>query len=329
MDLTTSYLGMTLKNPIVASSSPLSRDIAGIRRLHDAGAAAIVLPSLFEEQIEHESKQYDEYVDSRDYSYAEALSYFPTHDMQTLVPEEYLRRIKAAKRAVDIPIIGSLNGATTGGWIRYARLIEEAGADALELNLYHVPTDPQQSGHLVEHDFLATLRSVLVEVEIPVAVKISPFLSSLPHFARAVAKEGAGGLVLFNRFYQPDLDLEKLEVVPGLTLSRSEDMRLPLRWTAILHGRVDIDLAITTGVHSHIDVLKGMMAGARVTMMASELLKNGTGRIPEILREMRLWMELHEYDSIKQMQGSMSQSHVQDPDAYERASYVKTLYSYS
>ena len=328
MDLTTSYLGLALKNPIVASSSPLGKNLDGVRRLEDAGASAIVLPSLFEEQIEHETRQFDDYVDSREYSYAEALSFFPESDQPTLITEEYLNKVSEAKRATRIPIIGSLNGITSGGWVSYGRLIEDAGADALELNLYLVPTSIEQSGQQVEKRYLETIRAVLSEVSIPVAVKISPFLSCVPHFAHSVAETGAQGLVLFNRFYQPDLDLEKLEVIPDLTLSRSEDLRLPLRWTAILFGNVGLDLAITSGVHTYFDVLKGIMSGAKVTMMASELLKNGPERIEAILVEVERWMELHDYESVRQMHGSMSQRRVDDPSAYERSNYFKTLYSY-
>jgi len=328
MEFTTSYLGMTLKNPIVASSSPLTKDVDNIKRLHASGAAAIVLPSLFEEQIEHESRQFDDYVDSREYNYAEALSYFPPTGRMEMVIDSYLAGVAAAKKAVDIPIIGSLNGTTSGGWVRYARNIEEAGADALELNLYFVPTTPDQTGQQVEKRYLDTIRAVLGEVNIPVAVKISPFLSSVPHFARTVAEAGAKAIVLFNRFYQPDFDVERLEVVPYLNLSHSAELRLPLRWTAILYGRVNIDLAVTSGVHTYIDVLKAVMAGASVTMMTSELLKNGIERIDEILMDLERWMEIHEYKSIKQMQGSMSQRHVEDPAEFERANYVKTLYSF-
>jgi dihydroorotate dehydrogenase (fumarate) len=243
-------------------------------------------------------------------------------------PEEYLRTIARAKRAVKVPVIASLNGSTTGGWTRHARLIEDAGADALELNLYYLPTDADRTGAEIEARYLDVVRAVVGYVKIPVAVKIGPFLSSLPNFARQVQEAGAAGLVLFNRFYQPDIDLEELEVVPGLTLSRSEDLRLPLRWTAILSGRIGLDLAITTGVHTHYDVLKAVMAGANVAMMASELLEHGLGRVGNVLVDIEHWMQVHEYESIGQMRGSMSQKNVADPGVFERANYMKVLYSF-
>lgn len=327
MDLKTDYLGLELSSPIVASASPLTRDVGGIRRLEDLGAAAVVLPSLFEEHIELEGRQIED-LDGFGESTAEATSYFPKTDPKMLAPDEYLETIRSAKEAVKIPVIASLNGITGGGWTRYASLIEEAGADALELNVYLMATNPEWSGADVEMRYLDAVRAVVKQVNIPVAVKMGPFVSALPHLANWFAREGVRGLVMFNRFYQPDIDLETLEVVPGLTLSRSEDLRLPLRWTAILHGRQNLDLAVTTGVHTHIDALKAVMAGANVTMMASELLQNGIGRIPEILRDMVDWMEVHEYDSIRQMRGSMSQKNVADPAVFERANYMKVLYSY-
>lgn len=327
MDLSTNYMGLRLKNPIVASSSPMTRDVAAIRRLEDAGASAVVLPSLFEEHIEQEARQLD-IIGGFNESYAEAVSYFPKPDPKMFTPDEYLETIRAAKEAVKIPIIGSLNGVTGGDWTRYAGWIEEVGADAIELNLYVLPTDPNISGAEVDAQYIAALRSVVQQVTIPVSVKIGPYVSSLPNLARAFANEGARGLVLFNRFYQPDLDLDTLEVVPGLTLSRSEELRLPLRWTAILNGRVNIDLALTSGVHTYTDVIKATMAGAKVTMLASELLQNGLGRIPEILEQMRNWMTEREYKSITQMQGSMSQKNIDDPALFERANYMKVLYSY-
>jgi len=327
MDLSTRYMGLRLKNPIVASSSPLTRDVAGIRRLEDAGAAAVVLPSLFEEHIEAEERQL-EHLNRFDESYSEAMSYFPKSDPKMLGPDEYLDTIRSAKAAVQIPVIGSLNGVSGGGWIRHAKLIEEAGADALEVNVYFLSTDIERDSMEVELSYLEVVRAVVSQVNIPVAVKMGPFVSALPNLARWYAEEGVRGLVLFNRFYQPDIDIEDLEVVPSLTLSRSEDLRLPLRWTAILHGRVDLDLAITTGVHTDVDVIKSVMAGASVTMMASELLQHGVERVGEILRGVREWMTDHEYVSINQMRGSMNQSNVGDPSLFERANYMKVLYSY-
>ena len=327
MDLTTTYMGLKLANPIVASSSPLTRDVAGMRKLEDAGAAAIVMPSLFEEHIEAEARHM-EHLDFYDDSYSEATSYFPKSHPRMLGPDDYLETVSQAKSALGIPVIASLNGVTAGGWTRYAAFLQDAGADALEVNVYFLSTDLERDGLEVECRYLEVIRSVMREVTIPVAVKMGPFVSALPNVARWYAQEGVQGLVLFNRFYQPDIDIETLEVVPALTYSRSEDMRLPLRWAAILHGRVDLDLAITTGVHNHVDCLKAVMAGASVTMMASELLQNGIGRIPEILADMRQWMTEHEYESIRQMRGSMSQKNVADPALFERANYVKVLYSH-
>ena len=328
MDLTTRYLGLELKNPIVPSSSPLSSSLDSIRRLEDAGAAGVVMYSLFEEQAALESEQLDHYLSYFTEAFAEALTWYPTmQDFQT-GPETYLEAIRQAKEAVGIPIIGSLNGVSTGGWIAYAREIEEAGADALELNPYYVQTDPATNGAAVEEMLLDVVRAVAATITIPLAVKLSPYYSATAHVARRLANAGARGLVLFNRFYQPDLDLESLEVVPNLVLSTSEELRLPLRWVAILYGRVPVDLAITGGVHTHQDVIKGLMAGARVTMMASELLEHGVGRIGQVLRAMVGWLEEHEYESVTQLQGSMSQLNVRDPAAFERANYMRVLQSW-
>jgi dihydroorotate dehydrogenase (fumarate) len=328
MDLTTTYMGMTLKNPIVPSSSPLSETLDGIRRLEDVGAAAVVMYSLFEEQITLESHQLDHFLSYGADSFAEALRYFPDMHTYHVGPEEYLNLIRRAKRAVNIPIIGSLNGVSTGGWIEYARRIQEAGADALELNIYFVPTDPQRDGPEVEQMYLDVLRDVKATISIPIAMKLSARFSSLPNMAHRLAAAGADALVLFNRFYQPDFDLENLEVVPSVVLSNSNDLRLPLRWVAILYGHVPVDFAITSGVHTHQDVLKGLMAGARVTMMASELLQNGVQRIGAVLKDIVRWMEEHEYESVAQMQGSMSQRNVAEPAAFERANYMKVLQSW-
>lgn len=328
MSLTTNYLGLVLKNPIVASSSPLSHSVDSIRRLEDAGASAVVMYSLFEEQITFESSYVDHYLRSGTNSFAESLTFFPEMDQYNVWPDEYLNLIRRAKESVDIPIIGSLNGVSAGGWINYASLIEDAGADALELNVYYVPTDLDLTGQEVEHIYLQMLRSVKRAVTIPLAMKLSPYFSSLGNIAKRMVDEGADGLVLFNRFYQPDLDLETLQVAPRLVLSNSNELRLPLRWVAILYGRLLADMAITTGVHTSEDVLKSLMAGAKVTMMASELLQNGVRRIKEILNEIEKWMDEREYASVAQMIGSMSQQHCAEPAAFERANYMKTLDSY-
>lgn len=328
MSLSTNYLGLVLKNPIVASSSPLSHTVDSIQRLEDAGASAVVMYSLFEEQITFDSLYVDHYLRNNTNSFAESLSYFPEMDSYNVWPDEYLNLIRRAKESVDIPVIGSLNGVSIGGWTNYAGLIEDAGADALELNIYYVPTNLDLTGREVEDIYLDMLRQVKQAVTIPVAVKLSPFFSSVSNMAKRMVDQGANGLVLFNRFYQPDFDLEKLEVAPRLVLSNSYELRLPLRWVAILHGRILTDFAITTGVHSSDDVLKGLMAGAKVTMMASELLQNGVRRIKEVLREIEIWMDEHEYASVAQMIGSMSQQHCAEPAAFERANYMKTLDSY-
>jgi dihydroorotate dehydrogenase (fumarate) len=321
-------MGLSLRNPLVASSSPLSHKVDTICKLEEAGIGAVVMYSLFEEQVVLESQQLDYFLTHGTESYAEALSYFPDLGEYNVGPEEYLNLIRKAKQQSGIPIIGSLNGLSTGGWVRYAKLIEEAGADALELNIYYLPTDPDLPGASVEQMTVDVVQAVRREVTIPLAVKIGPFFSSIPNMAKRLAEAGANALVLFNRFYQPDIDIENLEVTPHLVLSDSNELRLPLRWTAILYGRVPVDLAITTGVHTYQDVLKGLMAGAKVTMMASELLANGLGRIGQILQEMQAWMEEYEYSSVRQMIGSVSQKHVAEPAAFVRANYMKVLDSY-
>ena len=328
MNLSTNYLGMLLKNPIVASSSPLSHSIDSIRRLEDAGAAAVVMYSLFEEQIGFDSYYLDYHLTQGIDSYAESLSYFPDMQSYNVGPDEYLNLIRRAKEAVGIPIIGSLNGASVGGWTDYATLIEEAGADALELNIYYLPASPGIKGSDVEALYIDILSAVREVVTIPVALKLSPFFSSIANMANSLSEQGADGLVLFNRFYQPDFDLENLEVAPRLVLSNSNELRLPLRWVAILYGRVNSDLAITTGVHTSQDVIKGLMAGAKVTMMASELLQNGVRRIGQVLNEVVTWLTEHEYESVTQMIGAMSQKHCAEPAAFERANYMKMLQSY-
>lgn len=327
-DLSTSYLGIKLAHPLVASASPLSYTLDGIRRLEDAGVAAVVMYSLFEEQIEQESHALHHYLEYGTHSYAEALDYFPQPDQFNVGPHEYLELLRKAKEATQIPIMGSLNGVSSGGWIEYARMMQEAGADAIELNLYYLPTDPTLTGLEVEEMYLDVVRDVSQSVTIPIAVKVGPYFSNFTHMAARFVQAGASGLVLFNRFYQPDFDLEHLEVTPNLVLSRADELRLPLTWIAILYGRIQADFAITSGVHSHLEVLKGMMAGAKVAMIASELLKNGVERVGAILQDLQSWMQEHEYESIRQMQGSMSQKHVANPDAFERGNYMKVLRSW-
>src|SRR5579864_7345689 len=327
-DLTTTYLGLSLKNPVVASASPLSRKLDTVRRLEDAGAAAIVMYSLFEEQITHESQELDHYLERGTHSYAESLNYFPDLDNYNVGPEPYLEHLQRVKQAVSIPVIGSLNGISSGGWVEYAHKIEQAGADALELNIYYVPTDVDLSGAELEESYVQLVRDVRARVALPIALKLSPFFTSLPHMAKRFVEAGANGLVLFNRFYQPDFDLEELEVVPNLELSTSHELRLPLRWIALLYGRIEADFALTSGVHTAQDVLKAMMAGANVAMMTSTLLAHGIGRLMHILNDLQEWMEAHEYESIRQMRGSMSQQAVADPAAFERANYMKALSSF-
>lgn len=327
-DLSTTYLGLQLKNPIVASASPLSKKVETVRRLEDAGVSAVVMYSLFEEQIAHESKALDHFLNQGTESFAEAITYFPDLEHYNVGPEEYLNLIRRHKEAVQIPIIGSLNGNTTGGWVDYAKKIEQAGADALELNIYDVPTDPAMTSQDIEQSYIDLVSDVRKQIHIPLAVKLSPFFTALPGFAGKLVKAGANSLVLFNRFIQPDLDIETLEVVPTLHLSTSEEIRLPLRWVAILHGRIQADLALTSGVHTANDVLRSVMAGANVTMLASELIAKGPGRAAEILTDMEKWMTEFEYTSIKQMCGSMSQKSVADAGAFERANYMKALTSF-
>ncbi len=328
IDLSTTYLGLKLKNPIVPSSSPLMQDVDNIRRMEDAGAAAVVLHSLFEEQIAQESEILDRSLDQGTYTYAESLTYFPDLGNYNLGPEGYLEHIRKAKAAVRIPVIASLNGASTGGWVEYAQKMEQAGADALELNTYYIAADPAQTAAQVEAMYLDLVRAVKASVRIPVAVKLSPYFSAFSNFAARLDDAGANALVLFNRFYQPDFDLENLEVVPDLELSTSSELRLRLRWVAMLHGRVKADLAVTGGVHTAEDVLKSMMAGARIAMMTSALLHHGIDHLRGVLVDLAKWMDEHEYVSIRQMQGSMSQKSVANPAAFERANYMKVLRSY-
>src|SRR6266581_823143 len=328
LDLTTTYLGLRLKNPLMASASPLSKKLDRVRRLEDAGAAAIVMYSLFEEQITHESYELDHYLNRGTDTFAESLSYFPDLDHYNLGPEPYVEHLHRVKQAVNIPVIGSLNGISSGGWVEYAHKMEQAGADALELNIYYLPTDFNVSSAELEDAYVQLVRDIRATVKIPIALKLSPFFTALPNVAKRFVEAGANGLVLFNRFYQPDFDLEELEVIPNLELSTSHELRLPLRWIAILYGRIAADLALTSGVHDATDVLKAMMAGASVAMMTSTLLANGIGRIMHILTDMQEWMIEHEYESVAYMKGSMSQRAVAEPAAFERANYMKMLNSF-
>ncbi len=327
-DLKTKYLNLNLRNPLVASASPLSKKLDHIKRMEDAGIAAVVMYSLFEEQITHESHALDYFLSRGTESFAEALTYFPEMENYNVGPESYLDLISKIKAHVDIPIIGSLNGISSGGWVDYARKIEQAGADALELNIYYIPTETTITSNELENAQIELVKDVKNQLRIPLAVKLSPYYSALPNFADRLVKAGADGLVLFNRFYQPDIDTQTLEVNPSLVLSNSYDMRLPLRWTAILFGKVKADLALTSGVHNEQDVIKAMMAGANVVEIASELLEKGSKRITEIIQGLENWMVEYEYKSIKQMQGSMSHKAVAEPAAFERANYMKALQSF-
>jgi dihydroorotate dehydrogenase (fumarate) len=329
IDLSTNYLGLKLKNPLVASSSPMCEDVGNIRRIEDAGAAAVVLHSLFEEQITLENDELDMQMRNSAEVSAESSSHFPDLIHRVMGPEQYLAHIAKCKHAVKIPVIASLNGTTRGGWLSYAKQMEQAGADALELNIYFIPVDPDVSGEQVEQRYVDLVKAIKEQVKIPVAVKLGPYFSSLSNVARKLDGAGADGLVLFNRFYQPDYDLESLEVVPNLILSNSHELLLRLHWIAVLYGNVKADLALTGGVHSATDVIKSMMAGAKIAMMTSALLKRGISFLDTIATELLIWMGEHEYDSIKQMQGSMSRNAVPQPGAFERNNYMKVLSSYA
>jgi dihydroorotate dehydrogenase (fumarate) len=329
IDLTTRYLGLTLTSPIVASASPLCESVDNLRRMEDAGIAAVVLPSLFEEQLQLESQGLDSDLSRGDDSFAESLNYFPDLQTYNLGPEGYLNLIRRAKRSLSIPVIGSLNGVSEGGWVRYAGLMQEAGADAIELNLYGLVTDPAVSGSQVEQGYCELVSHVKASVTIPVAVKLSQFFTAIPYVAQRMDEAGADALVLFNRFYQPEFDLETLEVVPSLTLSNSQELLLRLHWVALLYGRVKSSLAITGGVHTAEDVLKAVMAGANVAMMTSALLRHGIEHAGLVLGQLKRWMEEHEYESIRQMRGSMSYQSTSRPDVFERVNYMKVLSSYA
>ena len=325
MNLSTDYLGMKLRTPIVPSASPLSEDLDNIKRMEDAGAAAVVCYSLFEEQIRLERYELHHHLTAGTESYPESLTYFPEPTEFKSGPATYAEHIARAKAAVDIPIVASLNGCSLGGWTDYALKIEQAGADALELNIYNIPTDMEQDAAGVEQAYIDILSAVKAQVTIPVAVKVSPYFSNFANMAKRLDNAGANALVLFNRFYQPDIDLETLEAVPNVLLSTPMAIRLPLRWIAILHGRIAANLAATSGIHRASDALKMLMAGADVTMLCSVLLRRGIGHIAVIEREMREWMEQHEYDSVKQLKGSVSQKNCPDPSAFERAQYMRAV----
>lgn len=328
MDLTTKYMGMKLKNPLVPSASPLSKEVSNVKQMEDSGAAAVVLESLFEEQITHESQELDHFLSHGAESFAEALSYFPEPEVYDFGPDEYLNHIRKVKEAVDIPVIASLNGVSKGGWVEYARKMQDAGADALELNSYYLATDLELDSKKIEDNYVEILKAVKSTVTIPVAYKLSPFFTSIAGMAKKFDQAGADALVLFNRFYQPDIDLESLEVVPNLILSTSESMRLPMRWIAVLYAKIKADLAATSGIHTGQDAIKMVMAGADVTMLCAVLFKKGIREIGHILTEINKWMEENEYQSIEQMKGSMSYKNVAEPAAYARANYMKVLKSY-
>ena len=328
-DLTTEYLGLKLASPLVAGASPLCEDLGNLRRLEDAGAAAVVLHSLFEEQLTRESDVLDRALSAGTDSHAEAMSYFPDLQSYNLGPEGYLEHIHKAKAALGIPVIASLNGVSSGGWIEYARKMQQAGADALELNVYFIPTDAHLTGAAVEQQYCDLVRDVRAAIKIPLAVKVGHQFTAFANMARHLEESGADGLVLFNRFYQPDLDIDALEVKSALSLSQPYELLLRLHWVAVLFGRLRLDLAVTGGVHEARDVLKAMMAGANVAMMTSALLRRGIPHLAAVRRDLVAWMEEHEYDSIRQMRGSLSQRSTANPEAYERANYVSVLSSYA
>ncbi len=328
MNLATTYLGLKLRSPLVVAASPLSEDLDNLKRMENAGASAIVLHSLFEEQLRQDRLELHHHLSQGTESFPEALSYFPDAGEYRLGPEEYLQHIWKAKQAVKIPIIASLNASSVGGWTEYARQIQQAGADAIELNIYHIPTEADLPGEALEESYLNILRAVRAEVKIPIAVKLSPFFTNFANMAKRFDAAGANGLVLFNRFYQPDIDLEDLEVKPNLLLSTPMAMRLPLRWIAILHGRLHASLAATSGIHRASDALKMLLVGADVTMLCSTIIRHGFPQIAFIESDLIRWLEEHEYESVEQIKGSLSQKNCAEPAAFERAQYVKALCSY-
>ncbi len=325
MDLQTTYLGLTLAHPVMPGASPLVDQLDTVKRLEDAGAAAITMHSLFEEQITREQLGMVYHMELLDHGSAEAVSYFPQADEFRLGPHDYLEQIRRIKSAVAVPVIASLNGTTAEGWLDYARLIQDAGADALEMNVYHVATDARETGAAAERRVLDIASAVKAATSLPIAVKLSPFYSSVAHLAAELDQLGVQGLVLFNRFYQPDIDLQDLQVVSSLTLSSSQDLLLRLRWLAVLHGQVKASLAVTGGVHTPLDVLKAVMAGASGVQTVSALLKHGPGHIRTLVDGVRAWLEEHEYDSLQQALGSMSLQRSPNPAAFERANYMRVL----
>lgn len=328
VDLSTSYLGLDLPHPVVASASPLSETLDGIRRLEDGGAAAIVLFSLFEEQLRQENAALAHLTEIGTESFAESLSYFPPAQDYPVGPEAYLDLIRRARESVDVPIIASLNGATPTGWTEYARLMQQAGAQAIELNIFHLPVDLHLTGREVEQRYVDVVRSVAETVSLPVAVKLSPYFSAVGEMAQRLVEAGAQGLVLFNRFYQPDFDLERMQVAPRLELSSPSEIRLPLLWLAVFFGRIDAALAASTGVETGREVVKYLLAGADAVMTTSALLRHGPGYCRTLVQELHDWLDRRDYVSVRQMQGSMSQRHVADPTAYERANYIRILHSF-
>lgn len=324
-DLSTTYLGLPLKHPIMPGASPMVDNLDVVRRLEDAGASAIVMHSLFEEQIDMDWAGAERFLYSHEESYSEATSYFPSSDEFTLTPEKYLLQIAKLKETVAVPVIASLNGASPGGWVTLAEAMQDAGADALELNLYTLPSDPGLDADAIENSALEILRGIRENLTIPVAVKLSPFYSSLASFVSKLEAVGADGAVLFNRFYQPDIDIETLEVKPSLQLSDPSELRLRLRWLALLDGIPNLDFAVSGGVHSGTDVVKSVMAGASTVQMVSALLKNGPKYLEGVIREFEQWMNDHEYESVTQMRGSMSYSRCPNPSDYERANYIRVL----
>lgn len=328
INLTTHYLGLALKNPLVASASALSKKTSIVKRMEDAGISAVVMYSLFEEQITHDSLAFNYYMERGTDQFAEALDYFPDLDRYNVGPDQYLEQIRKNKEAVDIPVIASLNGVSTTGWIDYAQMMAEAGADALELNTYYIPTNLNLAAGELEDHYAELVDAVCKSVSIPVSVKLSPFFTALPNLIRRLVDAGAAGLVLFNRFIQPDLDIEKMEVDSTLRLSTSAELLLPLRWMALLYGRIKADLALTTGVHTGLDLAKSILAGANVAMVASEFVAHGVERAEEMLAEMVNWMTAYNYDSVEKMTGSMSQKNVENASAFERANYMKALQSF-
>lgn len=328
IDLSINYMGLKLKNPIVASSSYLWEDPRNIKKAEKSGAAAVVLHSLFEEQLEIQQDELNKFLLQGTESYAEALTYFPEIKEFKFAPDEYIDLLKQIKSDSEIPIIGSLNGVSDGGWIKYAQKIEEAGADALELNIYYIPTDPSINSEKIEENYFNLVKSVKQKIRIPLAVKLSPYFTSTPNLLKKIEEAGADAFVIFNRFYQPDIDIENLEITKDLVLSSSDELRLRLRWAAIMYGKIKPDIAITGGIHTSPDVIKSIMAGAKVSMMTSALIKNGIEHIEKTLSEVTDWLSKHEYESMKSIQGLLSQENVLEPSAYERANYMKILGSY-